>query len=643
MKKQDFTQSVTHFKPKSKTVQPVIIQPELVESLIGNETDKAPSVKAVNDALEDKVSKFATKPSSYAVYGMDTAGNDLQVLLDSKNVNQRVPMYSTNSGHGQYDRGGFINTTIPVYPYHCANKAYVDEMKLFVELDPSTYVLTIKLIGGDGTTLNEYKLDLPLESMIIGAEVSEDGSGLILTLNNDEKTQITFSVADMLDGLASEDYVDEGLAGKVTSTGKKNTVYGVGADGKDDYYHASSTNVAGYVVTYGSNGQGGTLDRGGHLTTSDPINLYHAANKKYVDEELVKKLDAKSVTSGMYVYTTEGSGQGTRQLVTNPSAWNVPIYGTNGVLKANTPENEKDVTNKNYVDTGLAGKVPLPAGGYQQYKLYMSSKNQDGTIATSFVATSPVGTTNSTVAYWYKSDSGTFDNVEPTCTLGVADPIKPIQAANKRYVDTELLKKLDKITDTSMAGIGGGAYILKQDGTQGMIKITNTIAAGTVPWRGSGGVVVVGKPTAGTHAANMQYVNDEDTKLSNRITDLEGKIGGLIKTETIQASEQDITVPPGALPNIYIDYAKVNVTEYDGMTNQIVNSFEIKPTTITFRGEAYEELETTDYSDEGYYRMPESTWYISFNWDEVLSDYYLLPCTFYYEILATFQTIGLGG
>lgn len=81
-------------------------------------------------------------------------------------------------------------------------------------------------------------------------------------------------------------------------------------------------------------------------------------------------------------------------------------------------------------------------------------------------------------------------------------------------IEQQIEGKLDKITDTAQAGNFGGAYILNKDGTQGMTPISNTTDGGTIPVRETGGAVVVGTPTADSHAASKGYVDGvADTKL----------------------------------------------------------------------------------------------------------------------------------
>lgn len=61
MEKGKFSQNTTRFKDKSKNVQPVVVEIDLVNSLIGNEVDKAPTVAAVNAGLREKITEEQAK------------------------------------------------------------------------------------------------------------------------------------------------------------------------------------------------------------------------------------------------------------------------------------------------------------------------------------------------------------------------------------------------------------------------------------------------------------------------------------------------------------------------------------------------------------------------------------------------------
>ena len=96
---------------------------------------------------------------------------------------------------------------------------------LTLSVDPSTYVLTATLEDANGTVLSTPTVDLPLETMVVGASYDESTKEIVLTLQNKETTR--FSVADLVSGLVGTDknftdgqvLIADGNAKKAKSSG----------------------------------------------------------------------------------------------------------------------------------------------------------------------------------------------------------------------------------------------------------------------------------------------------------------------------------------------------------------------------------------------------------------------------------------
>lgn len=76
-------------------------------------------------------------------------------------------------------------------------------------INSPNYILTIQLKNEDGEVISSTEVDLPLEEMVVGAEVSDDGKTLILELKNGNTVEIPIS--DILSGVATEEWVLEQL------------------------------------------------------------------------------------------------------------------------------------------------------------------------------------------------------------------------------------------------------------------------------------------------------------------------------------------------------------------------------------------------------------------------------------------------
>lgn len=96
---------------------------------------------------------------------------------------------STNATNAANDSGG--NNITSFYAHN-----------LTFTMDSSTYVLTATLLNGAGEALATQSVDLPLESVVVSGEYDSDTKEVVLTLRGG--SEVRFSVADLVDGLASQ-------------------------------------------------------------------------------------------------------------------------------------------------------------------------------------------------------------------------------------------------------------------------------------------------------------------------------------------------------------------------------------------------------------------------------------------------------
>lgn len=85
---------------------------------------------------------------------------------------------------------------------------------LNVSIDSTTYVMTVELKNTAGDVLSSGSVDLPLESMVVGASYDDSTKEIVLTLQSGE--EVRFSVADLVSGLVSQSEFDE----KMTQIGQ---------------------------------------------------------------------------------------------------------------------------------------------------------------------------------------------------------------------------------------------------------------------------------------------------------------------------------------------------------------------------------------------------------------------------------------
>ena len=124
--------------------------------------------------------------------------------------------------------------------------------KLDLSIDSSTYVMTLKLTNASGTVLDTKTVDLPLETMVVNASYDSTNKQITLTLQNGTTT--SFSVADLISGLATQSALDTTNA-NVTKLSNNTTIIKNGNGGFGAGTGAYAT-FGGGAVGYGSQATG---------------------------------------------------------------------------------------------------------------------------------------------------------------------------------------------------------------------------------------------------------------------------------------------------------------------------------------------------------------------------------------------------
>ena len=99
-----------------------------------------------------------------------------------------------------------------------ANGSYVTAplaSRLVLSVSSADYKVTATLYDRTGGIMSTATIDLPLESVVVGATVSEDGTKLILTLQNG--TTVDVPISDIFRGIATEEWVKENTIVKLES------------------------------------------------------------------------------------------------------------------------------------------------------------------------------------------------------------------------------------------------------------------------------------------------------------------------------------------------------------------------------------------------------------------------------------------
>ena len=204
-----------------------------VRGLIADKVDKETGKGlSTNDYTDSEKTKLSNIESNAEVNDIDVIKvNGTTQTITNKSVNITVPTAlsdlnddsthrvvtdtekSTWSGKANMsdipDVSSFITKNVNDLTYYTLSTDTGSTIEL--SIDSSTYVMTLNLKNSAGTTISTDNIDLPLETMVVGASYDSLTKEIVITLESGATTR--FSVADLVSGLQSE----------ITSTNKLNS------------------------------------------------------------------------------------------------------------------------------------------------------------------------------------------------------------------------------------------------------------------------------------------------------------------------------------------------------------------------------------------------------------------------------------
>lgn len=129
-------------------------------------------------------------------------------------------------------------------------------------VDPQTFILTATLTNALGGAIATQQVDLPLESVVVSGSYDDTTQEVVLTLQNG--STVRFSVADLVDGLASQSALDN-VVNNTTKIAETN--FGGFSAGEN----SSATTGGGAVGSDASTLSGGAVGSGANSTTGGAI------------------------------------------------------------------------------------------------------------------------------------------------------------------------------------------------------------------------------------------------------------------------------------------------------------------------------------------------------------------------------------
>lgn len=238
------------------------------KSLVGFDT----IINNANDIVilyRDKLTKVTSTSSYERVYSVGKTGASGTKDISPTPLEGKLPVYLAN---------GVVKVGTPSANDDATPKQYVENRLkqmgalLGFSIDPSTYVMTLTLKNEAGTILSTGTVDLPLESMILGASYA-DG---VLTLNiktsdgSMDNNPIQVNISDLISGLVSDETFNEEvdrLDDRVDETNQDITLLENEIAQKEIYahaaFHAEETETArNYTRGGGIDGKLKSLEKG---------------------------------------------------------------------------------------------------------------------------------------------------------------------------------------------------------------------------------------------------------------------------------------------------------------------------------------------------------------------------------------------
>ena len=158
--------------------------------------------KATHAASADSATNATTATNANHATTADSATNATNATNADHATSADSATNATNATSAQKATADASGNTITSFYAH----------NFTFTVNNSTFVLTAKLISASGETLATQTVDLPLESVVVGGEYDDATKEVVLTLQSG--SEVRFSVADLVDGLASQTALNEEISAR---------------------------------------------------------------------------------------------------------------------------------------------------------------------------------------------------------------------------------------------------------------------------------------------------------------------------------------------------------------------------------------------------------------------------------------------
>lgn len=163
-------------------------------------------------------------------------------------------------------------------------------------MDNTTYVVTVTLKSADGTVLSTSSVDLPLESVVVSGSYNSATQSIDLVLQNG--STVSIPVGDLVDGLASQQALDNVINGTTPVAKATNADNATAADAADKVQNALTLVVDGETQTYdGSSPVSIELNT---QSNTDPEAVHYTAQTLTSEQQAQARSNIGAQASGNY-------------------------------------------------------------------------------------------------------------------------------------------------------------------------------------------------------------------------------------------------------------------------------------------------------------------------------------------------------
>ena len=227
--------------------------------------------------------------------------------------------------------------------------------KISLTINSSTYVMTLQLKDKNGSVLSTGTIDLPLETMVVGASYNADTQEIELTLKNDSTHRLVTDTekatwnnkVDKVEGkgLSTNDFTNE-LKNKldgIEDNAQVNKIEKISLDGVEQEIVEKEVNIKSYDINkYFYNALTYNNTKGNDLTFEDSIEfplgkLDMDGKSEQVTTTGTNKIGLKSNNAYGVTVTLNDDGSITVKGTANRDGVNIGILLESISLKANTP------------------------------------------------------------------------------------------------------------------------------------------------------------------------------------------------------------------------------------------------------------------------------------------------------------------